>query len=49
MKVVIWEPMNNEVYDVFESLEEAKEKYNVSEDYDFFEKRNDELWIALVD
>ena len=49
MKVIIWEPRTGEIYDEFETLEEARKTYNVSEDYDFFEERDGELWIALVD
>lgn len=49
MKTIIWEPMTNEIYDIFENLEEAKERYNISEDYDFFEEKDGELWIALID
>ena len=48
-KVVVWEPMTDEIYETFETLEAAKAKYNISEEYDFFEERGNELWIALVD
>ncbi len=48
-KVVVWEPMTDEIYDTFETLDAAKAKYNISEGYDFFEDRGTELWIALVD
>lgn len=49
MRTIIWEPMNGEIYNTFENLEAAKEAYNISEDYDFFEERDGELWIALID
>lgn len=48
-KVIVWEPMTDEIYETFETLEAAKSKYNISEGYDFFEERGNELWIALVD
>ena len=49
MKTIVWEPMTDGIYGVFESLEAAKAKYNIVEGYDFFEVRGNELWIALVD
>ena len=49
MKTIVWEPMTDRIYGEFDSLEAAREKYNVREGYDFFEERDGELWIALVD
>lgn len=49
MKTIVWEPMTDGIYGVFESLEAAKAMYNITEGYDFFEERDGILWIALVD
>ena len=49
MKTIVWEPMTDGIYGVFDSLEEAKAKYNIAESYDCFEERDGVLWIGLVD
>lgn len=49
MKTIVWEPMTGEIYGEYENLDAAKEVWNISENDDFFEERNGELWIALID
>ena len=49
MKTIVWEPMTNGIYGVFDSLEKAKAKYDITEGYDFFEVKDGVLYVALVD
>lgn len=49
MKTIVWEPMTDKIYGVFDSLEQAKAKYNITEGYDFFEVKDKVLYVALVD
>ena len=48
MKTIVWEPMTDGIYGVFNSLEEAKAKYIIT-DNDYFEERDGILWVALCD
>ena len=48
MTTVLWEPMTDKVYGVFESEEKAREKYIITDD-DYREVKDGVLWIALND
>ena len=48
-KTVLFEPMDDRIYAVFENLDEAKATYNISERYDWFGVYNNTLYVGLAD
>ncbi len=49
MKTVLWEPMTDGIYAVYDTFSEALSgRFYIGPD-DYFENRNGELWIALND
>lgn len=48
MKTIVWEPMTDKVYGVFDSLKEARETYIITK-HDYFEVKNGVLYVALTD